>query len=249
MRRAPTPAFASALTLALALSTTAVARADEPPASAPAPASIDEEARALEALHDAAHARRRRLSAAVLGWGALSTVGGAALLIPDGDNQAWRVAGGATLAFGAIDVVIAALGLAGLRAEERAFAADHAARRAADGSGLRRARLRMAHAERREAIAYAVNLGLDVAYLAGGLIAVGVSQTSVGDPERWLAAGLATTIQALFLVGIDVVGTLTAAHVQSRLLEAWAKSGVAWLPSAAPVSVGAGAVVGAMGSF
>jgi len=229
-------ALAAALIVALS---TGAARAGEPPPA------IEEEARALEALHDAAHARRVRLSAAVLGWGALSTVGGAALMIPDAANQSYRVAGGATLAFGAIDVVIAALGLVGLRAEQRSWTAAQAERRTPDG--LRRARLRLANAERREAIAYAVNLGLDVAYLAGGLIAVGVSQTSVADPDRWLAAGIATTIQALFLVGIDVVGTLTASGVQSRLLDAWAKSGVAVLPSAAPVA--GGVVVGAVGRF
>jgi hypothetical protein len=227
----------AALIAAAALVSTAVARAEQPP--------LEEEAAALEALHDAAHARRVRLSGAVLGWGALSTVAGIALAVPDADNLAWRVAGGATLAFGAIDVVIAALGLVGLRAEERAFAAERAARRSPEG--LRRARLKMASAERREGIAYAVNLGLDVAYLAGGLLCVGVSRTDVVDPERWLAVGIATTVQALFLAGIDIVGTLTATRVQSRLLDAWAKGGVAVLPTVAPTA--GGVTIGAAGRF
>jgi hypothetical protein len=166
-------------------------------------------------------------------------------MIPDAQNQAIRVAGGATLAFGAIDVAIGALGLVGLRAAERTFAAGAAERRTPQG--LRAARLKLATAERREAIAYALNLGLDVAYLAGGLVAVGVSRLGVSDPERWLSAGLATTVQALFLLGIDLVGVLTATGAQSRILEAWAKTGVVLRPVVAP-TVG-GLTVGAVGRF
>ena len=78
--------------------------------------------------------------------------------------------------------------------------------------------IRWLAAERSEGVAYSLNLGLDVAYLSSGLTAVLASQLGAEHPERWIAGGLSVSLQALFLVGIDVAGLLQSSRLQKRLL-------------------------------
>lgn len=171
---------------------------------------------ALEPLHAEALADKRRLMYAVLGAGVVSLVGGGALMISDADDQAYRVAGGCAVVFGAIDAAIALTSLRGIRREADAWDQERPGRN--NAARLQAARARWLAAERGEGVAYALNLGLDVAYLSSGLTAVVASQLGVEHPTRWLAGGLSVSVQALFLLGIDLAGLRQASRLQTRLL-------------------------------
>lgn len=181
----------------------------------PTPALLAE-LTALEPLHAESLAEKRRLMYAVLGAGVVSMVGGGALMIPDADDQAYRVAGGCAVVFGAIDAVIALTSLRGIRREATAWDRERPGRN--NAAGLQKARGRWLAAERGEGVAYALNLGLDVAYLSSGLTAVVASQLGAEHPTRWLAGGLSVSVQALFLLGIDLAGLRQASRLQTRLL-------------------------------
>lgn len=183
--------------------------------AAPTPALLDELA-ALEQLHAEAIADKKRLMYAVLGAGVVSLVGGGAMMIPDANDQAYRVAGGCAVVFGAIDAVIALTSLRGIARDARMWDGQRPGR--GNAARLQQARARWLAAERSEGVAYSLNLGLDVAYLSSGLTAVLASQLGAEHPERWLAGGLSVSLQALFLVGIDVAGLLQSSRLQKRLL-------------------------------
>jgi hypothetical protein len=53
------------------------------------------------------------LMVGLLADGAISTAAGVAMLVPGRDDQAWRVAGGVTLSFGAINLVLGVTGTLG----------------------------------------------------------------------------------------------------------------------------------------
>ena len=160
----------------------------------------------LEATHRDAIHTRRLLADSVLVAGLVSVAGGAALIVPDSNDQAWRYAGVNTAVFGAVNTVVGLLALHGIAAEERTWEADdaHAARRTPEG--LARARIHAVIDERRESVGHAINLGLNCAYLGVAGTAVLASQLGVDHPNRWLASGAAIGFQALFLVGIDFLG-------------------------------------------
>ena len=138
-------------------------------------------------------------------------------MIPGGDNQAWRWAGGTALAFGAIDVLLAALALPALAREERRFADDAAARRTP--AGLDAARHALVKSLNKEAVIYAVNLGLDAMYAAAGVVAIIASQEGVSDHERWLSVGIVLAAEGVFLIGIDTAGLLVARRGHDRLID------------------------------
>lgn len=170
----------------------------------------------IERLHAEAVVDKQRLMHAVLGAGGVSIVSGGLMMITDANDQAYRVAGGCALVFGVIDAAIALTSLRGIGRDARVWESDRAGR--VTGADLQRARARWLAAERGEGVAYAVNLGLDIAYLSSGLTAVLASQLGAEHPERWLAGGLSVSVQALLLVGIDLAGLGQAGRLQKRLL-------------------------------
>jgi MFS family permease len=192
-----------ALALALALLCAAPAHADD--------------ADAFEQLHEQIARGRRRVSWSLLAGGLVSTVAGAGLMIPGGDNQGWRWAGGTALAFGAIDVLLAALALPALKREERSFAAASAERRTP--AGLDAQQRRLLKELDRESVVYAVNLGLDAMYSLGGVVAVIASQQGVTDHERWLGVGVVSIVEGVFLIGIDAAGVVNARRGHDKLVD------------------------------
>lgn len=184
-------------------------------AAAPTPALLGELA-ALDQLHAEAIADKKRLMHAVLGAGVVSIAGGGAMMFIEASDQAYRVAGGCTLVFGAIDAVIALTSLRGIGRAARMWESERPTRN--NAARLQQTRARWLAAERGEGIAYALNLGLDIAYLSSGLTAVAASQLGAEHPERWLAGGLSVSLQALFLVGIDLAGLRQAGRLHERLL-------------------------------
>jgi hypothetical protein len=173
----------------------------------------------LEARRHETFGVRRSLADSVLIAGVASLVGGGALLVPSGDDQAWRFAGVNTAIFGAINTIVGLLALHGIGKEENAWEADdaRAARRTADG--LERARRHAIVDERRESVGHAINLGLDCAYLGVAGTAIVASQAGVDHPNRWLASGVAIGVQALFLVVIDWVGLARSANDHRAFVE------------------------------
>ena len=59
------------------------------------------------------------------------------------------------------------------------------------GADLTAARRELVLAAHKKAVVFALNLGLDVAYVTGGSVAILASQLGVDHPARWLAGGLA----------------------------------------------------------
>lgn len=167
---------------------------------------VPSEVDALEQTRRDAIQTRRLLADSVLVAGLVSVAGGAALMVPDANDQAWRYAGLNTAVFGAVNTVVGLLALNGIANEERAWESDEARAARRTPEGLARARVHAALDERRESVGHAINLGLNCAYLGVAGTAVLASQLGVDHPDRWLASGAAIGFQALFLVGVDFIG-------------------------------------------
>lgn len=177
------------------------ARGQEAPSS-PSSSEVDD----LERLERDSIHTRRLLADSVLVAGLVSVAGGAALMVPSADDQAWRYAGVNTAIFGVVNTIVGLLALRGIGNEETTWERDDARAARRTPEGLAQARIHAAIDERRESVGHAINLGLDAAYLGVGATAVAASQLGVDHPNRWLASGAAIGFQALFLVGVDFIG-------------------------------------------
>jgi len=179
------------------------------------PPSAVSDAEGLERLHRESIHTRRVLADSVFVAGLVSIAGGGALLVPSGDDQAWRYAGINTAIFGVVNTIVGLLALHGIAAEEATWESDEGLATRRTPEGLARARIHAALDERRESVGHAINLGLDGAYLGVGGTAILASQLGVDHPNRWLASGIAIGVQAVFLVGIDLTG-LTRSQIYHR---------------------------------
>nr|MDQ2668369.1 hypothetical protein [Gemmatimonadota bacterium] len=173
----------------------------------------------LERIHRDTIRTRRLLADSVFVAGLGSIAVGGALIVPSGDDQAWRYAGINTAIFGVVNTIVGLLALHGIAAEEDTWESDAglAARRTPEG--LTRARIHAAVDERRESVGHAINLGLDGAYLGVAGTAIVASQLGVDHSKRWLASGVAVGVQALFLVGIDFIGLARSQTYHRAFLE------------------------------
>jgi len=151
----PRALFAGGLIAALPLAVASNASAQSIPPNAVS------EAEGLERLHRESIHTRRVLADSVFVAGLVSIAGGGALLVPSGDDQAWRYAGINTAIFGVVNTIVGLLALHGIAAEEATWESDEglAARRTPEG--LARARIHAALDERRESVGHAINLRLD----------------------------------------------------------------------------------------
>ena len=210
-----------------------VAEPREPAQRAPA---VDGDVPEIERVHRESIATRRALADAVLIVGIGSAAGGAALLVADAEDQAFRFAGLNTAIFGAVNTVVALLALRGIAKEEDAWESPEASARRRTPGGLARARVHAALDERREATSHAINLGLDGAYLGVAGTAILASRLGVEHPSRWLGSGIAIGVQALFLVGVDFIGLRRAAGYHRTFVDGLAPA-VSVLPSAAGAEV------------
>lgn len=204
------------------------------PAAKAEDVTSDAEVLEVERVHRESISTRRALADAVLVAGIGSAAGGAALMVPDAEDQAFRFAGINTAVFGAVNTVVALLALHGISREEDAWESPEAAAARRAPGGLARARVHAALDERREATSHAINLGLAAAYLGVAGTAVLASRLGVDHPNRWLGSGVAIGAQALFLVGVDYIGLRRASHYHRVFLGGLAPS-VSVVPSAAGV--------------
>ena len=246
--------------MSLAVPYGALAQSSLPPeasvvSDAELPANSDEhgvvsgaELDTLEALHRGSLATRRALADAVLVAGLVSIAGGAALVIPDADDQAWRFAGINTAMFGAVNTVVGLLALHGIGREERAWESESARAARRRRGGLVRARTHAAIDERRESVGHAISLGLDCAYIGVAGTAVLASQLGVDHEKRWLASGIAIGFQAVFLLGVDLIGLARSAHYHGAFVHGFAPS-FAFVPASSTTSSGSEIRLGFGGAF
>lgn len=202
----------------------------------------------LEALHRESLATRRALADTVLVAGLVSLAGGAALVIPDGDDQAWRFAGINTALFGAVNTAVGLLALHGIGREERAWESGAARASRRSPGGLVRARMHAAIDERRESVGRAISLGLDCAYLGVAGTAILASQLDVDHEKRWLASGIAVGVQAAFLLGVDLIGLARSAHFHGAFVDGFSPS-FAFVPASGAASYGSELRMGFGGAF
>jgi hypothetical protein len=133
------------------------------------------------------HAFEDRLASRLLAWGAASVAGGAALALlgQATGSRFLRAFGSQAIGWGAIDAGLALGGRARARRLRSGPPADPTAV-AAEASRVRRI--------------LAVNAGLDVLYIAGGL-AVAAGRGRADPAAR--GHGLAAVVQGAFLLGFD----------------------------------------------
>jgi hypothetical protein len=212
-------------------------------AQALAPSAVSD-AENLERLHRDTIRTRRLLADSVFVAGLGSIAAGGALIVPSGDDQAWRYAGLNTAIFGVVNTIVGLLALHGIAVEETVWESDDglAARRTPEG--LARARIHAALDERRESVGHAINLGLDGAYLGVAGTALVASQLGVDHPKRWLASGISIGVQALFLVGIDFIGLSRSQTYHRAFVESLMPS-----VSVTPTATGTETRIGVGGTF
>ena len=220
------PGVAVSLTLLAVSPALADEAAQTPPVaaagSAPSPAADPQQVAELGRLRRQSIAVRRSLSAGVVGAGLLSLIGGVVLVVPETDSGAMRIAGINTLLFGAVNVVVGSVALAGIRAEESEWEEERVEERKT-AKGLQRHLLHALADERREAVSHGINLGLATAYAAASITTIVASQLGVDEPQRWMASGISIGAQALFLLAIDAIGAIDAGS-QYRSIEDLASS-------------------------
>jgi hypothetical protein len=175
--------------VALVLALASVARADE-----------------LEELHDQYARGQRRVSIALLAGGLASVAAGGALMAGGPHDQGWYVAGGVTMAFGAIDAILGGMALPGLKKSEAKWAASSTKKRDLfEDAG-------------RMTVAYGINLGLDAGYVMAGAAALLAGLLSAPSSSSWIGGGVAAMVGGVFLIGVDTAGLLGARRAQHGLL-------------------------------
>ncbi len=189
---------------------------------APAAMADPQKVAELTRLRRQSIAVRRSLSAGVVSAGILSLAGGVVLVVPETHTGGMRVAGVNTLLFGAVNVVVGSVALAGIREEEAEWEEDRIEERKTT-HGFKRHLFHALADERREAVSHGINLGLASAYAAASITTIIASQSGVDEPQRWMASGISIGAQALFLSVIDGIGT-TDAVAQYKSVEALAAS-------------------------
>ena len=200
-RSVPTHLLPHALVVTLVLSTTAAAQPRVEIALRPATPELDQVLR-LREVRLVHHAQRRREGLWLLTWGLASTVGGALVAGIRHDDEAWLAAGVTTASFGAIDALLS-LGLLDFSGARRRMILDDRSGVHVRFDDVREAEL---VASLRSGQGFAINAGLDVFYIAAGLLlfALGRARGSSDEGGWEEGAGLAMVGQGAFLLGFDL---------------------------------------------
>lgn len=183
-----------------------VARAmstSEPSADSPRAADTDRRTLDLRLMDVrlAQRAERRREGFWLFGWGVANAVGGTIVAIARRDDQAWLAAGVTTASFGVIDAVLA-FGLLDLGGTRRRMILDGRSGVHTLAPDVREAELT---GQLRSAQGFAFNAGLDVFYMAAGILLYALGRVR-SEPSGWEeGAGLAMVGQGAFLLGFDLV--------------------------------------------
>jgi hypothetical protein len=192
--------------LLLLLSATSVrAQALQPSAVALPPSdaqhAFDAKLERLQQLRLAARDERRSAGFWLFGWGLANVVGGALMAGIGHDHQVWLAAGITTASFGAVNALLAPglLDLSGARLRQIE------AERATSPAELARVREADLVAELKSGQLFALNLGLDVFYIAAGLLLYTIGRVRADERGWEQGAGLAIAAQGVVLLGFDFV--------------------------------------------
>lgn len=153
----------------------------------------------------------------LLGWGVANAVGGGVLGAVGVGGELGRSVALNSAAWGVINAAIAIPWVLNNAAERRAMALDRAALTEPGALRARRdARARHWHGQ---ALSFAVNTGLDVAYVVGGLLTFYIATQLTPRSDILAGVGLAAAGQGLFLFAFDFAGWMTAVGRARRLEE------------------------------
>jgi hypothetical protein len=161
------------------------------------------------------HFRQLRLEAAedrhtegvwLFAWGAANTLGGGLIIAFGHDDERWLGAGIAAAGFGVVNALLA-FGLLDLSGEKRRAALSLTA---TDATTLQRLREEQLVAELHTGQFYAVNLGLDVAYMTAGIFMYALGRELEPEAEWVQGAGLCIVGQGAFLLAFDLIAWITA---------------------------------------
>ncbi|MET0385202.1 MAG: hypothetical protein ABW321_04545 [Polyangiales bacterium] len=181
------------LTVVLCLGVCAVARAD----------GLDLK-RALTEQRLQTQAGRTTAGYWLLGFGLASAAAGGVAAGVGHDQKVWLAAGITTAGFGVVNAALS-LGLLDLSGAER----ERVLRDAAQGDFAALRENEMVN-QLHSGQFFAVNTGLDVFYIAAGVLLCVIAAVQ-DEPDRWeLGVGSAMVGQGVFLLGFDVVSWLAA---------------------------------------
>jgi hypothetical protein len=161
-------------------------------------------------------ARTERATAGdwLLAWGGVSAIGGGVFAIIQHDHQAQLAAGITSASFGVINALLS-IGLFDLSgARERRILDDRAR-----PDAYARLREQEIVAELHSGQFYAINAGLDVAYIATGVLMylLGAARTRSDTWEK--GVGVAFISQSAFLLAFDILNWANADARAARLRE------------------------------
>jgi hypothetical protein len=142
----------------------------------------------------------------LLAWGAANTLGGGLIVALGHDDERWLGVGIAAAGFGVVNALLA-FGLLDLSGEKRraALSLD-----ATDPGTLAKLREQQLVEELYTGQFYAVNLGLDVAYITAGIFMYSLGR-EMSPEEEWVqGAGLCIIGQGAFLLAFDLIAWISA---------------------------------------
>lgn len=193
------------LTLVLATATVSTAEAQldlrvpfdtrlDPVAERPSP-------EALRRVRAANLAEHRREGWWVFGWGVVSALAGGAIAIALRDDAEWLSFGLTTAAFGAIDAGLA-LGMVDLSGGEREAIEAGRLGELTDPEAILDESIT---AQRKAGQVFALNFGLDVAYITAGILMFFLGRAQDPDEGLLTGSGVAMISQGAFLLGFDLI--------------------------------------------
>lgn len=205
--------------LAIVLASAAPSRAQvdlrvEPAALAAESASATRtDPEALRRVRAENAAQSRREGWWLFGWGVASALAGGVLAVALRDEPEWLSFGLTTAAFGAIDAGLAVgmLDLGGARRE--AIADGRLGERTAPGAILEEA----ITAQRKSGQVFALNFGLDVAYITAGLLMFFLGRAKDPDEGLLTGSGVAMMSQGAFLLAFDLAAWIHTGQRAERL--------------------------------
>lgn len=141
----------------------------------------------------------------LLGEGALSTAAGVPLAIAGDETTRW--AGIMTAGFGVVNLALAIPWLVRIGDDDRAV----------PGETELATRLRRSRAAHRTSAVFALNVGLDVLYVAAGVTAWALGAREGSDGAR--GGGIAAVAKGTFLLGFDLWGWIASDRNAARFVE------------------------------
>jgi hypothetical protein len=139
-------------------------------------------------------------------WGAANALGGGLVAGFGHDDEAWLAAGVTAASFGVVNALLA-FGLLDLSGAKRRAILEL---RETDPRVLHKLREEQIVAELQSGQFYAVNFGLDVAYITAGVLLYVLGRESASQPKWAQGAGLTIIGQGAFLLVFDLVSWIGA---------------------------------------